>query len=125
PGPIDHESNDTILTALKQQIAPFDPPPQGARVVEAEFDFAPVTHAFMEGECARADVRPDGADIWSGFQAPILALQAIALELGLPQEKVKAHVVPSGGGFGRRVFFDAPMEAAQISRAAGMPVRLM
>jgi isoquinoline 1-oxidoreductase beta subunit len=125
PGPIDHESNASILAALQQQIAPFDPAPQGARVVEAEFDFAPVNHASMEGECAMADVRPDGADIWSGFQAPILALQAIALELGLPQDAVKAHVVPSGGGFGRRVFFDAPLEAAQISKGAGMPVRLM
>ena len=125
PGPIDHESNETILAALQSQLQPFDPPPAGAKVVEAEFDFAPVSHAFMEAECAVADVRPDGAEIWSGFQAPILALQAIALELGLPQEKVKAHVVPPGGGFGRRVFFDAPLEAAQISRAAGMPVRLM
>jgi isoquinoline 1-oxidoreductase beta subunit len=125
PGPIDHESNESILQQLRAQLAPFDAPPQGASLVEAEFDFAPVNHAFMEAECAVADVRPDGAEIWSGFQAPILAQQAIALELGLPQDAVKAHVVPPGGGFGRRVFFDAPMEAAQVSRAAGMPVRLM
>ncbi|HVW31588.1 MAG TPA: molybdopterin cofactor-binding domain-containing protein [Acidimicrobiia bacterium] len=125
PGPIDHESNETILAALQAQLQPFDPPPAGDKVVEAEFDFAPVNHAFMEAECAVADVKADSAEIWSGFQAPILALQSIALELGLPQEKVKAHVVPPGGGFGRRVFFDAPLEAAQISRGAGMPVRLM
>ena len=125
PGPVDHESNETILAALKKAMKPFDPAAQGARVVEAEYDFHPVNHAFMEGECAVADVRADGADIWSGFQAPILALQAIALELGLPQDRVKAHVVPPGGGFGRRVFFDGPLEAAQVSRAAGMPVRLM
>lgn len=125
PGPIDHESNESILVELRKKLTPFDPPPQGATVVEAEFDFAPVSHASMEVDCAVADVRPDAAEIWSGFQAPILAQQAIALELGLPQEKVKAHVVPPGGGFGRRVFFDAPMEAAQVSRAAGMPVRLM
>jgi isoquinoline 1-oxidoreductase beta subunit len=125
PGPIDHESNETILAQLKAQLPPYDPPLQGARTVEAEFDFAPVSHAPLESECAVADVRPDGAEIWSGFQTPILALQAIALELGLPQDKVKAHVVPPGGGFGRRVFYEGPMEAALISRAVGMPVRLM
>jgi len=126
PGPVDHESNETILEQLRAKLAGFDPAPGGAtQVVEAEFDFAPVNHASLEVECAVADVRPDGADLWSGFQAPILAQQHIALELGLPQDKVKAHVVPPGSGFGRRVFYDAAIEAAQISKAAGMPVRLM
>lgn len=125
PGPIDSESNETILARLKQQFQPFDPAPQGAVVVEEEFDFAPAYHAPMEVECAVADVKPDSAEVWSGFQTPILAQQAIALELGLPQDKVKAHVVPAGGGFGRRVFYDGPLEAALVSRAAGRPVRLM
>src|SRR4029077_2375915 len=114
PGPIDHESNESILAQLKGLLPPFDPAPAGTQVVEAEFDWAPLNHASLEPECAVADVRPDGADLWSGFQAPILAQQHIALELGLPQDKVKAHVVPPGSGFGRRVFYDGAMEAAQI-----------
>lgn len=125
PGPIDGESNASILAELRKRMPEFGAPFPGAQLVEAEFDFAPVNHAPMEVECAVADVRPEGAHIWHGFQAPILAAQAIAKDLGLPAEKVVAHVVPSGGGFGRRVFFDAPLEAAQISQGAGMPVRLM
>ena len=125
PGPIDKESNETIIAELRKRMKPFDSPLPGSDVVEAEFDFAGLTHAPMETECAVADVRPDGADLWAPFQAPILAQQAIALELGLPLDSVKAHVTKAGGGFGRRVFFDAPLEAARISKAAGMPVRLM
>ncbi len=125
PGPIDKESNETIIAELRKRMKPFDSPLPGAKVVETEFDFAGLTHAPMETECAIADVRPDGADLWAPLQAPILAQQAIALDLGLPLDSVKAHVTKAGGGFGRRVFFDAPLEAARISKAAGMPVRLM
>ena len=125
PGPIDKESNETVIAELRKRMKPFDSPLPGATVVEAEFDFAGLTHAPMETECAVADVRPDGAELWAPFQAPILAQQSIALDLGLPLDSVKAHVTKGGGGFGRRVFYDAPLEAARISKAAGLPVRLM
>ena len=125
PGPIAKESNETIIAELRKRLTPFDSPLPGAKTIEAEFDFAGLTHAPMETECAIADVRADGAELWAPFQAPILAQQSIALDLGLPLDSVTAHVTKAGGGFGRRVFFDAPLEAARISKAAGMPVRLM
>ena len=125
PGPIDNASNESIIAELRRRMKPFDSPLPGTTVIETEFDFAGLTHAPMETECAIADVRADGADLWAPFQAPILAQQSIALDLGLPLDSVKAHVTKGGGGFGRRVFYDAPLEAARISKAAGMPVRLM
>lgn len=39
--------------------------------------------------------------------------------------KVKVHVVQSGGSFGRRLFHDAALEAAVVSKKSGRPVRLM
>lgn len=125
PGPVDDEDNDSILSRLRQAAPPLAVPPLGATTVEAEFDWAPACHAPLESECAVADVRSERADIWAGFQAPIVAQQEIANLLGLPQDKVTAHVVPPGGGFGRKCYFEAAMEAAQVSQALGRPVRLM
>lgn len=125
PGPIDDQSNDTIHAALRAQLPPELLPPIGAQTVEAEFEWAPACHAPLESEAAVADVRPDGADVWFGFQAPIVAQQELALTLGLPQDKVTAHVVANGGGFGRRCYYEAVTEAALISKAMRIPIRLM
>ena len=125
PGPVPHEDNESIMEKLRATSLPFLAPPIGAVTVESTYEWPAAAHAFLETECAVADVRPDGAEIWSGFQAPIVAQQKIAVELGLPQESVTAHVVPCGGGFGRRVFFDTALEAALISQQVGHPIKLM
>jgi isoquinoline 1-oxidoreductase beta subunit len=124
-GPVAGESNATIQQKLKAALLPFVLPPLGALTVEGEFEFAAVSHCPMETECAIADVRADRAEIWSGLQSPIVTQQAIAIELGLPLDKVKVHAVPSGGSFGRRLFWDATLQAVQASKALGRPCRLM
>jgi isoquinoline 1-oxidoreductase beta subunit len=125
PGPIDNESNDTIQQKLHNSIAPFAVPPLGSLTIDAEFEMAPASHCPMETECAIADVRTDRAEIWSRLQCPIATLQAIAQDLGLSQDKVKVHVVSSGGAFGRGVFWDAVQQAIHVSRALGRPCKLM
>ncbi|MCW2643452.1 MAG: isoquinoline 1-oxidoreductase, partial [Dactylosporangium sp.] len=84
-----------------------------------------VSHAPMETNSAIADVRADRAEIWAGLKSPVVAKQTIAQAVGLPEDKVTVHVVQGGGSFGRRLFFDAALEAAQISKAMGRPVKLM
>ena len=124
-GPVDNESNASIQQKLKAALLPFALPPLGALTVEGEFEFAALSHCPMETECAIADVRADRAEIWSGLQSPIVTQQAVAADLGLPLDKVKVHVVPSGGSFGRRLFWDATLQAVQASKALGRPCRLM
>lgn len=124
-GPVADESNATVGQKLRANMIPFAAPPTGAGTIDAEYEWAPAAHGFLEVECAIADVRADSAELWSGFQAPIAAAQEIALALGLPLDAVQAHVVPVGGGFGRRVFFDAAMEAALVSQQVQRPVKLM
>ncbi len=124
-GPLKGQSDATIQATLKKSILPMALPPLGALTVEGEFQFAAVTHAPMEVECAIADVRADRAEIWAGLQTPIITQQAIAIDLGLPMTKVKVHVVPSGGSFGRRLFWDPVQVAAQVSKATGRICKLM
>ncbi|MFF1874962.1 molybdopterin cofactor-binding domain-containing protein [Streptomyces sp. CB03911] len=125
PGPLADLSDAGIRSRLRAANLPFLVPPLLTLHVDAEFDFAFVSHAPMEVLTAVADVRPDRAELWFSSQSPIVAQQTIAAELGLPQDAVTVHVVRGGGSFGRRLFFDAALEAAQISRAAGRPVKLM
>ena len=124
-GPLKGQSDASIQATLKGAIAPLALPPLGAVTVEGEFQVAAATHAPLEVECAIADVRPDRAEIWAGLQTPIVTKQAIAIDLGLPVDRVTVHVVPSGGSFGRRLFWDPVQVAAQVSKATGRVCKLM
>jgi isoquinoline 1-oxidoreductase beta subunit len=79
----------------------------------------------LETNCAVADVRPGGAEIWSAMKSPIYFQETVAEILGLPVSSVTAHVTQGGGSFGRHLFADAAFEAAAISKAIGKPVKLM
>ncbi|HEY2427358.1 MAG TPA: molybdopterin cofactor-binding domain-containing protein, partial [Acidimicrobiales bacterium] len=93
--------------------------------VEDVFTFYFASNSPLETNCAIADVTPTSAEIWSSLKSPIVALQTIAQDLGLPQSAVKVHVTQGGGSFGRHLFFDAALEAARISKVMGKPVKLM
>lgn len=125
PGSIDTLSDDGIRAKLKAATPSLDVLGLLVKKVEGEFDFAFASHAPLETNSAVADVREDRAEIWSGLKSPIAAQAAIARAVGLPVSKVDVHVVQSGGSFGRRLFFDAALEAAVVSKKSGRPVRLM
>lgn len=125
PGTIDGMSNEDIADSLRAATLPLTVPGGLVDTIDAEFDFAPVSHAPLETNSAIADVRADRAEIWSGMKIPIVALQKIAQEVGLPESAMTVHVMQSGGSFGRRLYHDGAMEAARISKAMGRPVKLL
>jgi isoquinoline 1-oxidoreductase beta subunit len=125
PGTADNLSNDTVAAALKAANLPILPPPPLVGVVDAEFDWAWASHAPMETNCAIAHVTSGSATIWAPAKSPITALQTIAQALKMPQSAVTFNVIAGGGSFGRKLFFDAALEAALISQALSMPVKLM
>lgn len=127
PGTVDEESDETILEKLKAAEVPLAVPANlpGTETVEESFTFYWKNNAAMEPNTAVADVREDSAEIWMASQTPILLQQEIAKDLGLPLDAVTVHVIDGGGAFGRRMFVDAGLEAARISKATGKPVRLM
>jgi isoquinoline 1-oxidoreductase beta subunit len=124
-GTVDDLSDADIRKQLRAAALPFVVPGLLTKHVDAEFDFAFASHAPMETNSAIADVRSDRAEIWAGLKSPVVAKQTIARELGLPEDKVTVHVTQGGGSFGRRLFFDAALEAALVSKAMGKPVKLM
>lgn len=123
-GPVDGKSDASVKADLQKAELPMLPLDLLGKKIEQDFTFHFRPGDALETNTAVADVRKDGAEIWSAMKSPIHAQQGIAAMLGLPQSKVVAHVVEGGGSFGRRLFADAAFEAAAVSKAVGRPVRL-
>ncbi|WP_093904154.1 xanthine dehydrogenase family protein molybdopterin-binding subunit [Streptomyces sp. cf386] len=125
PGPLANLSDTEIRARLRAAVPKLESPPRGSAQTEAEFEFAFVSHAPMEVLTAVADVRAQSAEIWFSSQTPQSAREDIAARIGLPVSKVRVHVLRGGGSFGRRLNYDAAIEAALISKKARRPVKLM
>lgn len=127
PGTEDGASDATVLQELLAAELPLVVPPLPllTQAVDARFTFHFASNSALEPNCAVADVRSDRAEIWAAVKAPIVAQGEIAAKLGLPLTAVTVHVTQGGGSFGRKLFHDAALEAAEISRAMGRPVKLM
>jgi isoquinoline 1-oxidoreductase subunit beta len=95
-----------------------------AKKLEAVYEAPFLSHSPMEPMNCTADVRPDGCDVWVGTQIQTAAQQTAAAITKLPREKITIHTMFLGGGFGRRGGADFVSEAVEISKAAGVPVKL-
>jgi isoquinoline 1-oxidoreductase subunit beta len=100
-----------------------------AKVLETTFEFPYLAHAALEPLNAVARRNADGTlEVWGGHQMPDL-YQAVAAQVaGVTPDKVKLHVMKTGGGFGRRAVADADIivEAVSVARAIDWraPVKL-
>jgi isoquinoline 1-oxidoreductase beta subunit len=124
PGTAEGKSDSSVLRELESAEIPLGLRPP-TPVVEGKFTFHFRSNSALEPNCAIADVRADRAEIWSALKSPIVAQETIAARLGLPAGRVTVHVAEGGGSFGRKLFFDAALEAAEISQRIGKPVKLM
>jgi isoquinoline 1-oxidoreductase beta subunit len=95
-----------------------------AKKVEAVYEAPYLAHAPMEPMNCTADVRPDSCEVWAPTQIQTAAHGTAMKVTGLPPEKVQIHTTFLGGGFGRRGSPDFIGEAVEISKAAGVPVKL-
>ncbi|WP_042416686.1 molybdopterin cofactor-binding domain-containing protein [Streptacidiphilus anmyonensis] len=127
PGSEDAATDATVLAELRAAENPIVTPPLPllTEAVDARFTFHFASNSALESNCAVADVRSGSAEIWACVKAPITAQEEIAAQLGLPVSAVTVHVTQGGGSFGRKLFHDAALEAAEVSKAMGKPVRLM
>jgi nicotinate dehydrogenase subunit B len=95
-----------------------------ARVIEAEYEWPFQSHASMGPGCALADVKKDGATVWTGSQKPHYTRDGVANLLGLSPEKVRAIWLVGPGSYGRNDGGDAAIDAALLSKLTGRPVRV-
>jgi nicotinate dehydrogenase subunit B len=96
-----------------------------AHVVSREYCFPYNAHVPIGPACAVADVRPDGAVIFSNSQTTRELQERAAAILGLPHDAVRVHWVEGSGSFGGSPGrFEAGTAAAVMSQIAGKPVRV-
>ncbi|HTU68148.1 MAG TPA: molybdopterin cofactor-binding domain-containing protein [Steroidobacteraceae bacterium] len=96
------------------------------RTLRASYVYPHQVHSCMEPLNCTAHVTAQGCEIWCGSQAPNLIVDEVAKLLKIGPDRVRVHLHPSGGGFGRRYYPDFAVEAAFISREAGnVPVKMM
>ena len=97
------------------------------KTLEAAYWSEHTYHAQMEPMNAVAQVSPDGTsvEIWVGTQVQPLAAAVVANVLKTTPDKVKINLQLLGGGFGRRIWPDAPVQASVIANIVKKPVKLM
>ena len=122
------------LSAKPGVKARHDGDPAGAlrrasKRVEATYEVPYLAHATMEPMNCTAWVQADKCTIWAPTQFQSgggLGVQGIAAKLtGLPESAVTVHTTFLGGGFGRRFELDFVIDAVQVSKAVGEPVKVI
>lgn len=98
-----------------------------AKTVEAAYWSEYTYHAQMESMNAVAQVSEDGksADIWTGTQFGALAAGIISGILKTTPDQIRVHNQFLGGGFGRRIWPDAAIQAAILSNITKKPVKMI
>ncbi len=95
---------------------------RAATVIESTYEFPFLAHAAVEPLNAVAHRDDDGVlHVYGGHQLPGL-YHYLSSQFGeIPMEKVRMHVMKTGGGFGRRAVPDGDVvtEAVAVARALG------
>jgi isoquinoline 1-oxidoreductase subunit beta len=135
-GPFASESSEALDRQCTELLAKagsivhdagdFDAARQAAaRVVKARYRIPFVSHAPLEPQNAFVHVTADRARVIGPLQQPGGASRAVHTVTGLPRSAIDVGMVRSGGGFGRKLTNDFVAEAALISKATGMPIKLV
>jgi isoquinoline 1-oxidoreductase subunit beta len=95
-----------------------------AKKIDAVYEVPYLAHAPMEPLNCVADVKADRCDIYASTQMQTSARAQAAKSAGLNPNVVQVHTKYLGGGFGRRAQADYVGEAAEVSKAIGIPVKL-
>ncbi|MGH9500944.1 MAG: molybdopterin cofactor-binding domain-containing protein [Terriglobales bacterium] len=95
------------------------------RQVQAAYQTPLMAQAPMEPGNCTAHFRGSSCEIWGPMQWPPDVRDAVAKAVGLDPDQVKINVTLLGGGFGRRLDHDYAVEAALVSKAANVPVKVI
>ena len=95
-----------------------------AYVVTNHYSVPFTDHAFLEPECAVAEVEGDGVHIFSGDQGVYQTRKECSMMLGLAPEQVRVTAMMVGGGFGGKEDMSVQHHAALACYLLKRPVKV-
>ena len=95
------------------------------KTLKAVYQSGLMAHQPLEPMNFIADVKGDKCELVGPTQFQQGAQGQVAGLLGVPPENVTVRTTYLGGGFGRRVCVDYAVQAAEVSKAVGRPVRTL
>ena len=137
-GPVAAIDNASMLAAIRQAAASGKAIPviadkgdvaaamkAGGKLVKAEYISPLLAHATLEPMNFTADYKNGKCLLIGPMQFQQGAEGNVAAALGMKPEDITLKTTFLGGGFGRRLENDFVVQAAQISKAVGKPVKLI
>lgn len=126
----DHRARMQKRAAKSAQVLRRDGDPEmafqkAAKVIERTYSAPFLAHNCMEPINFYANVTEDKAELAGPIQIPSFIEPALSARLGLAPENISIELTRMGGGFGRKAYGHYMVEAALISRQAGVPVKLL
>ena len=94
-------------------------------IFERSYSAPFLPHNCMEPMNFYANVTPDGAELVGPIQTPEWTEGRIADLLEMDKDKITIMMTRMGGGFGRRLYGDFALEAAEISKISGKPIKII
>ena len=128
------ENHDTILTEIldgnkfdtrredgnvKQAFAKAD------KIIERTYHSPFLPHNCLEPMNFYADVTEDKVHLVGPIQTPQWTVSKVAKLLDRKVEDIHCEMTRMGGGFGRRLYGDFALEAAEISSIAKKPIKVI
>ena len=97
---------------------------RSTHVLRASYLYPYQMHGSVGSSCAVADVNAQGATVWSSTQSAYPTRSCVAKLLDLPLEKVRVVYTRGSGCYGLNGADAVSFDAALLSHAAGVPVRV-
>lgn len=98
---------------------------QADKIIERTYESPFLPHNCMEPMNFFADVTDTKVHLVGPIQTPESSAEAVADMLGRDLAEVHCEMTRMGGGFGRRLYSDFVLEAAEISDAIRKPVKMV
>lgn len=95
------------------------------QVIERTYESPFLPHNAMEPMNFFADVREDKVELIGPVQTPASTRSRVAGLLKRKEEQITVDMTRMGGGFGRRLYGDFALEAAEISNKVKKPVQIV
>lgn len=121
----DGNSQRAIERAAKQAQSSDASGPDDGQILDVVYHTPYQAHATMEPMNCTIAPGKTGYDVYIGTQTPGIVQDVVADVLDCRRDAVRVHTVYLGGGFGRRFFSDVAVEAAEVAKRAGVPIKLV